>query len=144
MSIIVVLDTHTHTHTHTHEYMTNYFQTFSYFVLFFFLVCLVYKIICFLLSCFEFSFVRFVHILCVVNCGMTLEVLFLTKPQENYRIYTPIFQNGHDTTCSRNKDGGRRQTNQSRETIGQENHAIYAHNYDRTFDFYPTHLKPAT
>ena len=70
------------THPHTHTWIRNkqYSNTF-YFVLFF--LCLAYKVFCFMLSCCEFSFVCIVHILCAVNCGTTLEVLFLTKPREN-------------------------------------------------------------
>ena len=52
-------------------------------------------------------------------------------------IYTPIFQNGRDATCSWNKDGGNRYTNQSREPIGQESHVVSAQNYVRNFDFVP-------
>ena len=54
-----------------------------------------------------------------------------------YRIYTPIFSNGRDTTCSWNRDGGRRWTNWFQEPIGWENHRICAHNCVCTFDFFP-------
>ena len=75
---------------------------------------------------------------------IVLEILPVFGKGLVYRIYIPIFLNGRDTTCSRNKDGKRRLTNQSLEPFGQESHVIHAHNYVRTCDFYPAHLEPTT